>query len=177
MYRNYEIRSIDTTEKMVVFKFVLENTRDYITRRYYEGNITEEKIVNMAKDAQVEAVVFYQRDNTAPAFTPASWTGTLNEVVVAAYPDYDPVTESLTETWEETETTRTQTFSVSTLSDEDIAQNVRNKRDELLFLTDNNALSDRTLSSTFTTYRQALRDVTSQDGFPTSITWPVKPTE
>lgn len=29
MYRNYEIRSIDTTEKMVVFKFVLENNRDY----------------------------------------------------------------------------------------------------------------------------------------------------
>ncbi len=25
------------------------------------------------------------------------------------------------------------------------------------------------------TYRQALRDITSQPGFPTSVTWPIKP--
>lgn len=177
MYKNYEIRSIDTTEKMVIFKFVLENFRDYITRRYYEGDITEEKLLNLAKNAQIEAAVFYQRENEAAPFTPASWTGTLSNIEVATYPDYDPVTESLTETWEETETNRKQILTVNTLSDEDIASNVRDKRDELLLVTDHQALSDRSLSTAFATYRQALRDVTSQDGFPTSITWPVKPTE
>ena len=31
------------------------------------------------------------------------------------------------------------------------------------------------VSSKWTEYRQALRDITSQEGFPTDIVWPVKP--
>ena len=51
----------------------------------------------------------------------------------------------------------------------------RAKRDELLKATDHYGLSDVTMSSEMTTYRQALRDVPQQDGFPASITWPTKP--
>ena len=177
MYRDYIIRSIDTTEKMVVFKFVEEGFRDYITRRYYEGDISEAKIVNMAKDAQAEAASFYHRETTSVAFTPESWTGTLKDVVVGDYPDYDPNTQQLNETWEETETTRTRIFTVTDLSDEELASVVRNKRDELLAQTDNNALTDRDLSDAFTEYRQSLRDITNQEGFPSVIVWPVKPAE
>ena len=36
-------------------------------------------------------------------------------------------------------------------------------------------LSDVTMSSDWATYRQALRDVPSQSGFPHDITWPEKP--
>lgn len=55
---------------------------------------------------------------------------------------------------------------------------VRSKRDRLLAETDYLALSDNTLSSDMTTYRQALRDIT--DGVSTTddidaITWPTKP--
>jgi hypothetical protein len=35
--------------------------------------------------------------------------------------------------------------------------------------------SDVTMSSAWTTYRAALRDVPAQSGFPNSITWPTKP--
>ena len=53
--------------------------------------------------------------------------------------------------------------------------NVRARRDSLLQETDWMALSDVTMSSEMTTYRQALRDVPAQSGFPFSVTWPNKP--
>ena len=51
----------------------------------------------------------------------------------------------------------------------------RHLRNELLASTDVWALSDRTMTAEQTAYRQALRDITSQSGFPTNITWPTKP--
>ena len=54
-------------------------------------------------------------------------------------------------------------------------EQVRQERDELLTSTDVWALSDRTMTAEQTAYRQALRDITGQAGFPTNITWPTKP--
>ena len=51
----------------------------------------------------------------------------------------------------------------------------RSKRDGLIASTDWWALPDRTMTAEQTAYRQALRDITDQDGFPTNITWPTKP--
>ena len=59
--------------------------------------------------------------------------------------------------------------------DADAAAAVRFKRDGLLVETDWIGLSDVTMSSDWATYRQALRDVPSQSGFPHDITWPEKP--
>ncbi len=56
-----------------------------------------------------------------------------------------------------------------------LPQEVRSQRNSLLAETDYLALSDTTLSSDMSIYRQALRDVTSQAGFPTDVTWPTKP--
>jgi len=53
--------------------------------------------------------------------------------------------------------------------------NVRDTRDSLLQKTDWMALSDITMSSEMTSYRQALRDIPSQEGFPFNITWPTLP--
>ncbi len=52
---------------------------------------------------------------------------------------------------------------------------VREERDALLAATDWMGNSDVTMSSAWTTYRAALRDVPAQSGFPNSITWPTKP--
>ena len=52
---------------------------------------------------------------------------------------------------------------------------IRQERDGLLAETDWCANSDVIMSDDMTTYRQALRDITDQDGFPTNITWPTKP--
>ena len=52
---------------------------------------------------------------------------------------------------------------------------IRNKRDQLLAETDWMALSDVTMPTEMQSYRQALRDITGQAGFPYSVTWPTKP--
>jgi len=54
-------------------------------------------------------------------------------------------------------------------------QAICNKRDKLLAETDWMALSDVTMSTEMQSYRQALRDITGQAGFPYSVTWPTKP--
>lgn len=59
--------------------------------------------------------------------------------------------------------------------DQQKAEAERRTRDSLLRSTDHFALSDVTLSSEMQAYRQALRDVPQQGGFPNSITWPTKP--
>jgi hypothetical protein len=51
----------------------------------------------------------------------------------------------------------------------------RSLRDIRLAETDVWALSDRTMTAEQTAYRQALRDITDQAGFPHDITWPTKP--
>lgn len=51
----------------------------------------------------------------------------------------------------------------------------RDSRNALLAETDWYALSDVTMSTEIATYRQALRDVPDQEGFPHNITWPTKP--
>jgi hypothetical protein len=52
------------------------------------------------------------------------------------------------------------------------ASNARQERNALLAATDYAALTDVTLSAEMTTYRQALRDVPEQEGFPHVINWP-----
>ena len=51
----------------------------------------------------------------------------------------------------------------------------RATRDELLKATDHYGLSDVTMTDDMAAYRQALRDVPQQAGFPQTITWPTKP--
>ena len=51
---------------------------------------------------------------------------------------------------------------------------IRRVRDELLAECDWRACSDRTMSENWKTYRQALRDITTQSD-PYNITWPTIP--
>ena len=55
------------------------------------------------------------------------------------------------------------------------AEMVRKDRDAKLAKTDWWVLSDRTATDEQLAYRQALRDITDQAGFPTDVTWPTKP--
>ena len=52
---------------------------------------------------------------------------------------------------------------------------LRKNRNSLLAKTDWTANSDVTMSDAMKTYRQALRDVPQQAGFPGTISWPTKP--
>lgn len=56
-------------------------------------------------------------------------------------------------------------------------EEIRAARDNLLATTDWMALSDNTMTTEWASYRQALRDITSQSGFPYSVEWPAAPGE
>lgn len=61
------------------------------------------------------------------------------------------------------------------------AGEVRNARNLLIKASDWTQLADSPLSaedkSAWATYRQALRDIPSQEGFPTTVEWPLAPGE
>jgi hypothetical protein len=60
--------------------------------------------------------------------------------------------------------------------DAEFAANARNQRDTLLTQTDWTQVADAPVDkAAWAAYRQALRDVPQQAGFPTTITWPEKP--
>jgi hypothetical protein len=60
-------------------------------------------------------------------------------------------------------------------TDEEKWASIRDRRNSLLAETDFYALSDVTMSTEMTTYRQALRDLPSTQSDPDNITWPTKP--
>jgi len=60
-------------------------------------------------------------------------------------------------------------------ADDRTAAEAREKRNGLLAATDWTANSDVTMTTEMTAYRQALRDITSQSEWPTTITWPTAP--
>lgn len=59
--------------------------------------------------------------------------------------------------------------------DADAADSVRAERETKLKESDWMALSDVTMTAEWSTYRQALRDVPEQEGFPHTVTWPTEP--
>ena len=70
----------------------------------------------------------------------------------------------------------TQSWSVNQRPTDVASVYIRNERNQRLADTDHHALSDTgAMTTEMSTYRQALRDVPSQSGFPFNVTWPTKP--
>jgi len=62
------------------------------------------------------------------------------------------------------------------MKDAEQATSVRRSRTEMLKDCDWTQIADSTADkTTWATYRQALRDITTQTGFPWTITWPTQP--
>lgn len=82
----------------------------------------------------------------------------------------------ITELEKEGDKRRFQIVAVPEPTTEEIAAQVRAKRDALLAETDFLMMPDYPLgeedATALKTYRQGLRDVPTQEGFPTEITWP-----
>ena len=66
------------------------------------------------------------------------------------------------------------------IPDEQLAREIRHKRDRLLEQSDFYIMPDYPSTEegleTVKTYRQALRDITKQKNFPKEVTWPDRPT-
>lgn len=107
-------------------------------------------------------------------------------VTVLSATSYDPNTHSMVRDAIPTFNQETQNwelgYQLNALTEEEVArktetakESARNMRDDLLRETDSWALSDRTMSQDQIQYRQALRDIPAQQGFPFNIEWPIKP--
>ena len=62
--------------------------------------------------------------------------------------------------------------SAKSMEIESLSSIARERRDKLLSETDYLALSDQTMPENVKSYRQALRDMPEQSGFPYEINWP-----
>ena len=139
--------------------------------------------VKLTSDNKVEQYPYtlgnLRRDNKNVSFPRQVDADTLAEyrvypVVVADRPTYDAITQKIAQgrpalidgVWKVN-------WVVSSLPENEAAQNVRNHRNNLLEETDWMAGSDVTMSDAWRTYRQALRDVPSQ--LPGTVTWPSEP--
>lgn len=61
-------------------------------------------------------------------------------------------------------------------TEEEVRENLRSKRDQILTESDWTQLPDAPVDQeAWANYRQALRDVPQQSGFPDSFEWPTKP--
>jgi hypothetical protein len=63
------------------------------------------------------------------------------------------------------------------MTDETNPIEVKTKRNRLLYETDWTQFSDVTLQNkaAWATYRQALRDIPQQQGYPSNVVWPTPP--
>lgn len=93
----------------------------------------------------------------------------------APAPAVDTKTHQRTQSVELVGDVWTQVWQVAQLPLNTASANVRAYRDRLLQDTDWTALSDVVMTPEMATYRQALRDITAQEGFPYAVVWPVKP--
>jgi len=122
-----------------------------------------------------------RRDNPNTSFPKVPSDVLLADWGVYPYTVQDqPTVDYMTQTLKPTALTEvdgawTQGWEVSNLPAEDAGRNIRNQRDGLLSQTDWMAMSDNTVTPEWASYRQALRDITTQEGFPFSVDWPTKP--
>ena len=106
-------------------------------------------------------------------------------VVVGNKPSFDEVYQKLELNTEATLVNNVWTYewSVKNKTAEELATyvenlkgEVRSKRNQLLQACDWTQLADASVDSlAWANYRQALRDVPQQAGFPTNVTWPTEP--
>ena len=71
---------------------------------------------------------------------------------------------------------QTEEALVASQEPERLASQIRQERNTLLSDCDWTQVSDAPVNqAAWQTYRQALRDITAQEGFPYSVIWPTKP--
>jgi hypothetical protein len=133
-----------------------------------------------------------RRDNPNTSFPKAIPDATLaaygvHSVTVLDAPEYDTATQKITQDANPTESNGAWElrWSIVSLTADELAAKAaaieteaRIKRDRLLVESDWTQVADAPVNKTaWASYRQALRNVPEQAGFPTNINWPSQPVE
>jgi hypothetical protein len=129
-----------------------------------------------------------RKDHYNVSFPKAMTDDVLAQFNVVRVTLVSPPTVSYTQVWHESTPVLEggvwkQAYTVSDVSAEDLAsrteeeeKSVRAKRNEFLTKSDWTQVADAQVDkAVWATYRQALRDIPAQEGFPWDVTWPEMP--
>ena len=107
----------------------------------------------------------------------SEWVGDKWEEIVP--PEYDPLTHTLKKNISKVGDKFEYTYDIIELPFETASKNVRVKRNGLLFDSDwlipFHMERGEVIPTALIDYRQSLRDISNQDGFPYNVIWPTKP--
>ena len=171
----YEITKAEPQQLSLQVRYTETGKPDFWVN-FRVTDFSEEALHAEAKQGVIRAREFWDGIDGLPESVTLEVTeGTAKNVVYSDAPSFDSLTEQASFEWVESDDAITQIWTVSDKSDEDKAYSIRAKRNKLIAETDHFALSDMTLTEAMADYRQALRDVPAQSGFPDSITWPTEP--
>lgn len=172
---NYEILEVDVVNTRIHVKYSKTDKPDFFAAIGLQEGFTANDCHEEATNQVEQAERYWARMDSANTFVLDTNTGVVKDHVFIDAPTYDFGTQKIEESITESNTTITHGWTVIDKTDADLAADVREKRNDLLRLTDTWGFSDRTMTDEMLAYRQALRDIPTQNTFPTSVIWPVQP--
>ena len=126
-----------------------------------------------------------RRDNPNTSFPKLIPDGLLASYDVYPYtrpavPEYDSLTHEITDgSFEQVSGEWSLPYVVQQQENIDAEKNIRSRRDSFLLQSDWIVVKSyergQNIPADWELYRQALRDITEQTGFPYEVTWPIKP--
>ena len=140
--------------------------------------------IALIQDDQIIEVGHYKKLFPATSFPTtgpdADFMAANNALGVTVWKQHDKATQKLISCDPYIEDNQVFTVAVIDKTEEDIAQDslntaneVRAKRNQLLVQSDWTQVNDSKVDTTaWATYRQLLRDITTQEGFPLEVIWP-----
>jgi hypothetical protein len=101
----------------------------------------------------------------------------IHRVILGTHPEYNPLVQSIVQDAQPVKEGDNWSVdhTVENKPQEEAEASMRIERDRLLSNTDWMALSDNTISGEWADYRQTLRDIPDQIGFPYDVTFPISP--
>lgn len=173
----YEVLRVDVDMQSMQIKYSMDGLPDYYTRVSFPTPYTEESLHDLAKKQAMQAQMYWDKFLANPPLILNNPGGVTKPTYVEEAEGFDPGQNKLVEETIEEEDKIVIKYNIEPLTPFEKAVAIRHKRDALLQQTDNFALADRPMTEEMKNYRQALRDITDQEGFPEDIYWPILPLE
>ena len=186
----YKFEKVDPTNLFVQVRYMAEGRPDQI-KNFVAGEMTEEAIKDMVEVYASRIITNWKNIEEAPEeldIVGKEVSRTYSEqgrqeVIKEDLPEFDVFTEKLEEVVTETPSLITLSYNIVPLTEEEQqfvlveANNAyRRDRENRLLMTDYIMFSDTAPpTQEMLDYRQSLRDVTSQEGFPVNVDWPEAP--
>ena len=156
--------------KQEVFLWIGFGNKPHIDEEYIHAEAKKG-----SQDASAQWKEYEDRKEEADSFSLTSNTGVAKPWVFEDPPEFNELEYEIEAVITEEEELMRRSWRLIELTEDQRSSSVRIRRTALLKETDIEFLSDRTPSEELATYRQALRDIPQQEGFPTNIEWPIAP--